>query len=120
MAVEGLTYRVRAIAGTDKPSCSSASTSRSRGLSASRSVVDCLELLNPAGMGYGDVKLSGVIGMALAWLGWPVLLLGAALAFVLSAAVSLVLLVLRRVTLKSTLPFGPFMLLGTFAAVLLS
>jgi leader peptidase (prepilin peptidase) / N-methyltransferase len=49
-----------------------------------------------------------------------VLLLGAALAFVLSAVVSLVLLLLRRVTLKSTLPFGPFMLLGAFTAVLLS
>jgi leader peptidase (prepilin peptidase) / N-methyltransferase len=79
-----------------------------------------LEFINPAGMGYGDVKLSGVIGMALAWLGWPVLLLGAALAFVLSAVVSLILLALKRVTLKSTLPFGPFMLLGAFTAVLLS
>lgn len=55
--------------------------------------------------------------MALAWLGWPVLLLGAALAFILSAVVSLVLLLLRKVTLKSTLPF---MLLGAFTAVLLS
>ncbi|MET9232482.1 A24 family peptidase [Lentzea sp. NPDC003310] len=77
-----------------------------------------LEFLNPAGMGYGDVKLSGVIGMALAWLGWPVLLFGAALSFVLSAVVSLVLLLLRKVTLKSALPFGPFMLLGAFLAVL--
>ncbi|NKE56513.1 hypothetical protein FXN61_06565 [Lentzea sp. PSKA42] len=65
------------------------------------------------------MKLSGVIGMALAWLGWPVLMLGAALAFILSAVVSLVLLLLRRITLKSTLPFGPFMLLGAFTAVLL-
>ena len=56
--------------------------------------------------------------MALAWLGWPVLLFGAALAFVLSAVVSLVLLLLRRVTLESALPFGPFMLLGAFLAVL--
>lgn len=79
-----------------------------------------LEFLNPAGMGFGDVKLSGVVGMALGWLGWPVLLVGAALAFVLSALVSLVLLLLRRITLKSSLPFGPFMLLGAFAAVLLS
>ncbi|SFR26679.1 leader peptidase (prepilin peptidase) / N-methyltransferase [Lentzea waywayandensis] len=79
-----------------------------------------LEFVNPAGMGFGDVKLSGVIGMALGWLGWPVLLFGAALAFVLSAVVSLVLLLLRRITLKSALPFGPFMLLGAFTAVLLS
>ncbi|MCR3748051.1 leader peptidase (prepilin peptidase) / N-methyltransferase [Lentzea californiensis] len=79
-----------------------------------------LEFLNPAGMGFGDVKLSGVVGMALGWLGWPVLLVGAALAFVLSALVSLVLLLLRRITLKSALPFGPFMLLGAFTAVLLS
>ncbi|WP_170166595.1 A24 family peptidase [Lentzea atacamensis] len=78
-----------------------------------------LQFVNPAGMGYGDVKLSGVIGMALAWLGWPVLLLGAALAFILSAVVSLVLLLLRKVTLKSSLPFEPFMVLGAFTAVLL-
>ncbi|MEV6713300.1 A24 family peptidase [Lentzea sp. NPDC051208] len=76
-----------------------------------------LEFVNPAGMGFGDVKLSGVIGMAL---GWPVLLFGAAFAFILSAVVSLVLLLLRKVTLKSALPFGPFMLLGAFAAVLVS
>ena len=79
-----------------------------------------LEFVHPAGMGFGDVKLSGVIGMALGWLGWPVLLFGAAFAFILSAVVSLVLLLLRKVTLKSALPFGPFMLLGAFAAVLLS
>lgn len=77
-----------------------------------------LEFVNPDGMGFGDVKLSGVVGMALAWLGWPELVFGAALAFVLSAVVSLVLLLLRRITLKSALPFGPFMLLGAFIAVL--
>lgn len=66
------------------------------------------------------MKLSGVIGMVLGWLGWPVLLLGAALAFILSAVVSLILLLLRKVTLKSTLPSGLFMWLGAFIAVLLS
>ena len=79
-----------------------------------------LELVNPAGMGHGDVKLSGVVGLALAWLGWRELLVGAALAFVLLALVSVVLLALRRITLKSSLPFGPFMLLGAFTSVLLS
>lgn len=57
--------------------------------------------------GLGVQGAPGVIGIAL---GWPVLLLGAALAFVLSAVVSLVL---RRVTLKSAL-------LGAFTAVLVT
>ncbi|GGN12684.1 hypothetical protein GCM10011609_61200 [Lentzea pudingi] len=67
---------------------------------------------------FGALGRAVLGGLALAWLGWPELVFGAALAFVLSAVVSLVLLLLRRITLKSALPFGPFMLLGAFVAVL--
>ena len=42
-----------------------------------------LALVYPAGMGMGDVKLSGVLGMALAWLGWGEWLVGSFLAFLL-------------------------------------
>ena len=34
----------------------------------------------PAGMGFGDVKFSGVVGIALTWFGWPVLAVGGFLA----------------------------------------
>jgi len=78
-----------------------------------------LALLRPGQLGAGDVKLAGVLGLALGWLGWPTLALGAALAFVLSAVVSLALLAARRITLRDAICFGPFMLAGALVAVLL-
>ena len=77
-----------------------------------------LGLLRPGQLGGGDVKLAGLAGLALAWLGWPVLLAGAALGFMLSAVVSLGLLAARRITLRSQICFGPFLLGGALLAVL--
>jgi len=77
-----------------------------------------LALIHPAGMGYGDVKLSGVLGLYLGWLGWGELVVGTVLAFLLSAIAGVGLIVAGRATLKSALPFGPFMLAGALLAVL--
>jgi leader peptidase (prepilin peptidase)/N-methyltransferase len=77
-----------------------------------------LALIHPAGMGFGDVKLSGVLGLYLGWLGWGELLLGTFLAFLISAVVGLGLIAAGRATLKSALPFGPFMLAGALLAIL--
>jgi leader peptidase (prepilin peptidase) / N-methyltransferase len=77
-----------------------------------------LALVRPAQLGGGDVKLAGITGLALGWLGWPALIAGAALAFVLSALVSLALLAARRVTLHSAICFGPFLLGGALLAML--
>ncbi len=77
-----------------------------------------LALINPDGMGFGDVKLAGVLGLYLGWLGWNALIVGTFLAFLLGAVVSVALLVAHRVTRKSHIPFGPFMLLGAFLAIL--
>ena len=78
-----------------------------------------MAIVYPGGMGFGDVKLAGVLGMYLAWLGWGQLAVGAFAAFVLGGLFSLALIVLRRVNRKSGIPFGPWMLagawLGTFA-----
>ncbi|MQA62975.1 MAG: prepilin peptidase [Actinophytocola sp.] len=75
-----------------------------------------LAALRPGALGLGDVKLAGLLGLALGWLGWPVLITGAALSFVLFAVVSLVLLAARRITLRSHIAFGPFMLAGALIA----
>ena len=77
-----------------------------------------LAVLNPAGMGLGDVKLAGVLGMALAWFGWDVWLLGAVLAFVLASVVGVAMLATRRAERRSTIPFGPFMVAGAWIAIL--
>jgi leader peptidase (prepilin peptidase) / N-methyltransferase len=79
-----------------------------------------LALIRPGELGGGDIKLAGIAGLALGWLGWPTLLAGAALGFVLSAVVSLALLAARRVTLRSAISFGPFMLGGALLAMLTS
>ncbi|MHB1491597.1 MAG: prepilin peptidase [Cellulomonas sp.] len=66
----------------------------------------------PRGMGLGDVKLAAVVGLALGWLGWGPLAVGAFAAFLLGGGFSIVLLVLRRANRKTALPFGPWMLAG--------
>jgi leader peptidase (prepilin peptidase)/N-methyltransferase len=72
----------------------------------------------PAGMGWGDVKLAGVLGLYLGWLGWGTLAVGGFLGFLLGAVVGGVLMVTRRSGRKSKIPFGPFMLAGTLLAII--
>jgi leader peptidase (prepilin peptidase)/N-methyltransferase len=71
-----------------------------------------LALLSPRSLGMGDVKLAALLGLYLGWLGWGAVFLGTAAAFVVQAAVALVLLAARKVTLRGELPFGPAMLVG--------
>ena len=79
-----------------------------------------LFLINPAGMGFGDVKLAPTLGLALGWYGWGALVIGTFAAFALGAVVGLALLVTGRATRKSPLPFGPFMLVGCAVGLLLA
>jgi len=73
----------------------------------------------PPGMGFGDVKLAGVLGMYLGFLGWGHVFAGTFAAFLFGGLWSVGLLVSRRGTLKSDIPFGPFMLAGAAASMLL-
>ncbi|KXK62894.1 peptidase A24 [Micromonospora rosaria] len=77
-------------------------------------------LLGRRGFGLGDAKLALGVGLLLGWSGWSTLVTGLLLAFGLSALVSLALLAARRVRWTSHLPFGPFLLLATPAALLLA
>lgn len=78
-----------------------------------------LRAVYPAGMGFGDVKLAGVLGLYLGFLGWGHLFAGTFAAFLFGGLWGLALLLSRRGTLKSDIPFGPFMLAGATAAMLL-
>jgi leader peptidase (prepilin peptidase) / N-methyltransferase len=71
----------------------------------------------PRGMGLGDVKLAGVLGMYLGYLGWGTLAVGAFFGFALGGVLGVTLMALGRATRKSKIPFGPFMLAGALAAV---
>ncbi|TAL24985.1 MAG: prepilin peptidase [Frankiales bacterium] len=72
----------------------------------------------PAGMGFGDVKLAGVLGMYLGWLGWGPWAVGLFLGFFLGGAFGIGLILVKRGGRKTAVPFGPFMLLGVLIAVL--
>lgn len=71
----------------------------------------------PGGMGFGDVKLAGVLGMGLGWLGWGSLVVGGFAAFLLGGLFSLGLLALRRAGRRSGIPFGPWMVAGAAVGV---
>ena len=57
-------------------------------------------------------------GLYLAWLGWGVLAIGGFLGFAFGAFVGVAVIVSRRGGRKSKVPFGPFMVLGAWTAVL--
>jgi leader peptidase (prepilin peptidase)/N-methyltransferase len=77
-----------------------------------------LAVIVPGGMGFGDVKLAGILGLYLGWLGWTELAVGAFAGFLLGGLAGLVLIATGRTGRKSHLPFGPFMLLGALLAIL--
>lgn len=68
-------------------------------------------------LGFGDVKLAGVIGGFLGWFGVAQSVAGFLLAWVMMAVVGVVLLAVRRITSKASLPFGPYMIVGAVIAV---
>ncbi|MFF8094513.1 prepilin peptidase [Streptomyces sp. NPDC016675] len=77
-----------------------------------------LFLINPAGMGFGDVKLALAAGAALGWYGWSAVMLGTLAGFLLGALYGGALVVARRAGRKTAIPFGPFLLAGVFLGVL--
>ena len=70
-------------------------------------------------LGFGDVKLAGVIGGFLGWFGLAQWTLGFVAAWVLMAAISLLLLATKTISRQDSLPFGPGMILGAVAGALL-
>ncbi|WP_299036579.1 A24 family peptidase [uncultured Pseudokineococcus sp.] len=76
-----------------------------------------LALAKPGGMGFGDVKLAGLLGLHLGYLGWAELAVGSFAAFLVGGLVGIALLVTGRAGRKSAIPFGPFMLLGAAIGV---
>jgi leader peptidase (prepilin peptidase)/N-methyltransferase len=78
-----------------------------------------LALVSRGGLGAGDVKLGGLLGLALGWLGWSTLLTGTLLGWLAAAIAWIVLRTTRRWTRDSLLPMGPFLLLGALIVVVL-
>lgn len=79
-----------------------------------------LVLIHPAGMGFGDVRLSGLLGGMLGYLSWSALAVGAFAGFLLGALAGVAMIVSRKGNRKTALPFGPFMIAGAMLAVFLA
>ncbi|WP_264030433.1 prepilin peptidase [Cellulosimicrobium sp. SH8] len=78
-----------------------------------------LRIAYPPGLGFGDVKLAGMLAAPLAWLGWGELVAGLVLPFVLGGVWALALVVTRRARRDTAVPFGPFMVIGAGVAAVL-
>jgi leader peptidase (prepilin peptidase)/N-methyltransferase len=77
-------------------------------------------VLSPRGLGFGDVKLLGLLGLVLGWVGWGALLAGVFLGLFTGAAASLTLIAAGRAGWRTALPFGPPLLVGAVLALALS
>lgn len=79
-----------------------------------RSVFWLLWFIRQAGMGFGDVRLSALLGLVLGYAGWGPVLIGIYAAFLSFGVPGLVLAIVRRdpKMLKRAYPFGPFLLVG--------
>lgn len=77
-----------------------------------------LRAARPGGMGGGDVKLAGVLGAALGWIGWGAVIVGAFAAFLIGGVIGVALMLTRRATRKTAIPFGPFMVVGAWIGII--
>jgi leader peptidase (prepilin peptidase)/N-methyltransferase len=76
-----------------------------------------LHVAVPKGMGFGDVRLAGVIGLAIGWLGYGHAFVGFFAGFVLGAVIGIVFIVVSGGGRKTRIPFGPFLAAGAFFSV---
>ena len=76
-----------------------------------------LVVVKPGGMGLGDAKLAGLLGLYLGVLGWDALAVGGFGAFLLGGVGATALLLTQRAGRKTRVPFGPFMLTAALLAL---
>jgi leader peptidase (prepilin peptidase) / N-methyltransferase len=77
-----------------------------------------LHLAAPGGMGFGDVRLSFVLGLFLGWLGWAYVFGGLFSGFLYGAVIGMLLIAFGKRGRRQHIPFGPFLAAGTMTFVL--
>lgn len=86
------------------------------GGAAAWAVFFAIHVVSPRGMGFGDVRLAGFIGVALGWLSPGHVFVGLFLAFLVATVVSLGLMAFKLRGRKDKVPFGPFLAAGAVLA----
>ncbi len=76
-----------------------------------------IRMVRPDGMGGGDVKLAGVAGIYLGWLGWGPLAVGWLAAFLLGGGYAVALVASGKATRGTAVPFGPWLLTGAWVGI---
>ncbi len=72
----------------------------------------------PKGIGFGDVRLAGLCGGFLGWIGYREAIVGFLLSFILAGLPAIALLAMHKVQRRTQIPFGPFLAAGTMISVL--
>ena len=73
--------------------------------------------IQPKGMGFGDVKTAGLLGLFLGWVSWSALAVGFFAGFLFGGVFGAVLMLLRRAGRRTAIPYGPHLLAGAFVAL---
>ncbi len=76
-----------------------------------------IHIIQPSGMGFGDVRLAFVLGLFLGWINLTHVLTGLFLGVVLISVVGVLLALLRLKSLQEHIAFGPFLAAGSTLAV---
>ena len=87
------------------------------GMAAMYAAYGLIRVIRPDGMGGGDVKLAGVAGLYLGWLGWGPLVVGWLAAFLLGGGFAMALIASGKATRHSAVPFGPWLLAGAWVGI---
>ena len=74
-----------------------------------------IAIVSRGGMGWGDVKLVGLIGLVT---GFPLVFVSIVLGAILGGVVAVALVVVKKRKLKEALPFGPFLALAAMITLL--
>lgn len=69
------------------------------------------------GLGFGDVKLAGLLGFGLGWLGWPSVLVGVLAAHLVGGLVVIGLVLVAGAGRKTRVPFGPMLIAGALVGI---
>lgn len=89
------------------------------GLVAVRSFFWLLWSITSAGVGFGDVRLSAIVGLVLGWVGWGALAIGVWVGFAIFSLPGVALALVRRdrSLMRKPFPYGPFMLVGALVGL---
>ena len=82
------------------------------GAAAALAFFFAVHLVSPRSMGFGDVRLAGLIGLHLGWLGLAQVPIGLFLGFLLGAVIGVVAILGGRAAWGRRIPFGPFLAVG--------